>query len=95
MGGELPREIKKNLLDLQYNKYLQYFNTSVILLFTYFIGVGIAFVTKQVDYTNTKQLSVVAILSVAVVVSTTLFMLNFKEHMKSILEEIKKLSEDA
>lgn len=45
MTKKLGDKIKKNLLDLQYNKYLQYYNTSTIILFTYVIGVVIGFIT--------------------------------------------------
>ena len=53
---EIGESVKKNILDLQYNKYLQYYNTSVIVLFTYFIGIGVALITEQVDFREGKQL---------------------------------------
>ena len=59
----LSDKTKKNLLDLEYNKHLQYYNTSIILLFTYIIGISIAFITKQIDYRNPRQLVMVAIVS--------------------------------
>ncbi len=86
---EISDNIKKNLLDLQYNKYLQYYNTSIIILFTYFIGLAIAIVTNQINYNNGWQLFFVSIISSLVIV---LFMLNFKMHLKNITFEIKKLN---
>jgi len=41
--------IKKNILDLQYQKYLMIVSASLIIMFTYMIGVGITFITKQVN----------------------------------------------
>jgi len=42
-------ETKKNILDLQFQKYLIIASTSVIIFFTYIIGVGITVLTKQIN----------------------------------------------
>lgn len=39
---------KKNILDLQFQKYLIVASTSVIIAFIYAIGVGIALFSKQI-----------------------------------------------
>lgn len=88
---ELSDKVKKNLLDLQYNKYLQYLNTSIIILFTYFIGISIAFITKQVDYSNINQLLLVILISIAVSSIVVIFILRFKEGLLNITKEIKEL----
>ena len=87
----LSDKIKKNLLDLQYNKYLQYYNTSIIILFTYIIGVAIAFITKQINYKNMNEIGLVAIISIAVISMIVIFMLEMKDHIKNIPNEIKML----
>jgi len=76
---------------LQYNRYLQSYNTSIIVLFTFLIGIGIAFITKQIDYTSFNQMLAVATITIAVVAVIVLLMLQFKGHMSNILQEIKKL----
>ena len=86
MPEKLHERTKKNLLDLQYNKYLQYFNTSIILLFTYFIAVSIAFITKQINYKEPQQLFFIFLLSVLFIVIVTNFMIKFREHLKKIHE---------
>jgi len=92
MDKKEPTEtVKKNLLDLQYNKYLQYYTTTVIILFTYVIGMGIAFITQQIDPTNVKQLFVVGIVTIAITTIIILSLLHFKGNMENILDEIKKL----
>jgi len=48
----LSDNIKKNLLDIKHQRYLQYFNTSTIILFTYIVGIIIGFITKQIDHSN-------------------------------------------
>ena len=91
MPNRLSDKIKKNLLDLEYNKYLQYYNTSIILLFTYFIGVSIAFITKQIDYKNPRQLLLVALISIVVMGLLIILMLRFRENLRHIPKEVKKL----
>lgn len=89
---DLSDKIKKNLLDLHYNKNLQYFNTSIIILFTYFISIGVIFITKQIDYTTfNNQLFLIALISILIIGGILQFMLKFRFHMKNIQEEIKKL----
>lgn len=88
---ELSDKVKKNLLDLQYNKYLQYYNTSIIILFTYFIGVGIAFITKQIDIGEPRQFLSLMVMSISIAVLIILSMLRFKNHQQNILDEIKSL----
>lgn len=88
---ELSDKVKKNLLDLQYNKYLQYYNTSIIILFTYFIGVGIAFITKQIDIGEPRQFLSLMVISISITVLIILSMLRFKNHQQNILDEIKNL----
>ncbi|MBI3035699.1 hypothetical protein HYY71_05245 [Candidatus Woesearchaeota archaeon] len=87
----ISERIKKNLLDMEYHKYLQYYNTSVIILFTYFIAVVIAFVTKQIDYSNLRQLMFVGLLSIGFVGLIIFLMLKLKENLTRIPKEIKKL----
>ncbi len=89
--NKLPSNIKKNLLDLNYNKYLQYFNTSIIILFTYIIGVFIAFITKQIDYKNPNQLVLVAFISMVIISMIITLMLKFRKHLAEIPKELKKL----
>ena len=88
---EISDPVKKNLLDLQYNKYLQYYNTSIIILFTYFIGVGITFLTEQVNLNDPRQFMSLSVISTAIIAVSILSMLYFKNHQQNILDEIKKL----
>ena len=89
---KLEDNIKKNILDLQYNKYLQYYNTSIIILFTYTVGVVIGFVTEQINYNDVSQMVVLGFLSLVVVSIIALLLMQFKDHQGNILLEIKKLN---
>ncbi|MDP3027600.1 MAG: hypothetical protein Q8N63_07890 [Nanoarchaeota archaeon] len=84
-------DFRKNLLDLYYYKNLQYKNTVIIILFTYFIGILVAFLTKQLDITNRLDMILVATLSIIVMGIGVLFLNEFNYHLKKIPEEIKKL----
>ena len=84
-------DFRKNLLDLYYYKNLQYKNTVIIILFTYFIGILVAFLTKQLNITNRLDMILVATLSILVIGLGVLFLNEFNYHLKKIPEEIKKL----
>ena len=88
---KLSEKVKKNLLDLSYNKYLQYYNTSIIIIFTYLIGVGIAFLTKAIDYRHRQQVLLVSVISLVFLLVLVLLLRNFKEHQENIKEEMRKL----
>ena len=83
--------IKKNLLDLEYNKYLQYLNTTLILVFTYFIGILVAILTENVKYTNPNQIFFVSTISVGVLSVLFVLIFNFKNKLKEIVKKIKKI----
>ena len=84
-------QVKKNILDLQYNKYLQYYNTAIIVLFTYFIGVGIAILTKQINFNDPRQSLSLGLISTAFVTVCVLSLLYFKNAQENILQGIKEL----
>ncbi|MEK6948163.1 MAG: hypothetical protein AABX19_02870 [Nanoarchaeota archaeon] len=84
-------KIKKNLLDLEYNKNLQYLNTTIVILFTYIIGLIIAFITKQIDIKNNIQLSIVTIVSLTLTFLLFAVLILIKDSMKRILFDIKQL----
>ncbi|MBU1204225.1 MAG: hypothetical protein KKG60_04120 [Nanoarchaeota archaeon] len=87
-------EIKKNLLGLEYNTNLQYYNTLLIILFTYFIGVGIAFITKQIDFNSNIRLGILSGVSILVLFGVMFFLSRFRRRLKQIRKEIQKLELD-
>lgn len=91
MQNEMRGDIKKNLLDLKYNRYLQYLNTAIILLFTYFIGIAITFITGQVDYKKGGQLLLIALISIGVISAIIILVLNFKKNLLAITKEIQDI----
>ncbi|MEK6948213.1 MAG: hypothetical protein AABX19_03125 [Nanoarchaeota archaeon] len=84
--------IKKNILDLEYNKNLQYYNTVIIIISTYIVGVMISLITKQVDYTSLKDFSILSVISSFFIIVNVIFLMKFKERLNKIIEEIKDLN---
>jgi len=82
--------INKNILDLKYNTYLQYFNTAIIIAFTYVIGIIIAIITYQIK--EITQLLLVWIFSSIILFFIAVFLKKCRNNLKRILEEIKALS---
>jgi hypothetical protein len=87
-------DLRKNPLDLHYTRNLQYKNTTIMVLFTYIIGILIAFLTKQLTLAAIDMLFV-SMLSITVICVGILFLNEFNYHLKRIPGEIKKLNNQA
>ena len=87
----MNNDIKKNLLDLHFEKNLVIASTSMILGFTYLIGVGVAIITKQINFQNPSSWLLLAIISMLVLGYLTLIFFKARNHVKNILNLIKGL----
>ncbi|MBW3018827.1 hypothetical protein KY329_01410 [Candidatus Woesearchaeota archaeon] len=85
------KAVKKNLLDLTFNKYLQFYNTCIIILFSYCIGLMLALLTKQIDLNNFIEVLIVADISMFFVILMIMIIIMFKRKMKYVLNEIQEL----
>lgn len=83
--------VKKNLLDLDYSKYLQYYNTLIIIISTYTLGIIAGVITKQINYADNSQLALIIFISIGIFSGVGLFLLSFKKRIRCIREEIKGL----
>lgn len=81
--------IKKNILDLRYQKNLSYFNTAVIILFTYVIGVMVALLIGRISFVNYFQLGTLVFVTVGFFGVNLWFMKEFKKEMNLVLVELK------
>lgn len=84
-------QIRKNILDLTYSTQLQYFTTTIILFFTYLVGLLIAFLTNQVDLHNPVQLWLMFFMTIAVSATAVLLFQHFRTKLHAILREIRSL----
>lgn len=83
-------KIKKNILDLRYQKNLSYFNTAIIILFTYVVGVMVALLIGRISFVNYFQLATLIFVTVAFFVVSLCFMKQFKKEMNIVLAQLKK-----
>lgn len=82
--------IKKNKLDLEYQKNLQYFNTTIIAMFTYAIGLVIAIFTRQIPWTTANITLVFTLTTIVYLLLLTLITV-FRKKMNWCLKELSKL----
>jgi len=82
---------KKNKFDLEYNKYCQFFNTTIIILVTIFIGILLAILTEQIKFgKNMPFILVVSIFFIALIFSIYC-LIRFHNKMNGIMKKINKL----
>jgi hypothetical protein len=82
---------KKNILDLQFQKYLTIASTSVIIAFTYFIGVGIAIFSKQIQLNSFISIGSLFVISAGVLGICSILFFNALFHLKNIPSVVKEL----
>jgi len=83
--------IKKNILDLQYQKYLMIASASLIVSFTYLIGVSISFITKQIRLDNLVDMVILVIFSSAILGICVIIFLRAFFHMENIILILKEI----
>ncbi len=72
--------IRKNLLDLDMQKYLQLASTSIVICFSYLIGVFIVIITNQFNFENPGIYRLFVVVTVFVLGYTSiLFFVGFKK----------------
>ncbi len=82
---------KKNVLDLHFQKYLTIASTSVIVAFTYAIGVGIAFLTRQIRLDDFISMGALFVISFGVLGTCSIIFFNSIYHIRNIPQLVKKL----
>ncbi|MEK6873982.1 MAG: hypothetical protein AABW91_03980 [Nanoarchaeota archaeon] len=82
---------KKNILDLQFQKYLIVASTSVIIAFTYVIGLGIAVLSKQIRLDDFNIMGAIFVISAGVLGICSIIFFNAVFHLKNIPLVVKNL----
>ncbi|MBS3088386.1 hypothetical protein J4402_01255 [Candidatus Pacearchaeota archaeon] len=85
-------KIKKNLLDLHFQKYLTFLSLSVVISFTYLIAVVIAVLTAQIKLDSFFSMSILFIFSTAVLGLCSFLFFKSLFHLKNIINSLKELS---
>ncbi|HIG95663.1 TPA: hypothetical protein HA249_02100 [Candidatus Woesearchaeota archaeon] len=83
--------IKKNLLDLDHTTYLQYTNTTTVIMFTYLVGLLVAWLTNQISFSEPKHALKIVALTIVFFFITHGLLVHFYRKIKNIKEEIKNL----
>lgn len=83
--------IKKNLLDLEFSTYLQYYNTTIIILATYIVGLIVAILTQKIDYLITENQAIIFSITIVFTGISIFSLLNFKYKMKDIKRKIQRI----
>jgi len=82
---------RKNILDLQFQKYLTIASTSIIISFTYFVGVGIAILTKQVNLSDFISAGVLMVISLGILGICSSLFFNAVFHLRNIPKVVKEI----
>ena len=82
---------KKNVLDLQFQKYLTTASTSIIIAFTYLAGVGIALLTKQINLGDFLIVGVLIVISMGILGICSAFFFNAVFHIRNIPRVMKNI----
>lgn|SRR3989338_5405591 len=90
-NNQLSDNIERTLLELHFNKHLQYQTNSLIAIFTFIIGIIIALATKEIKFSDYFQMAVVGFFAIIILTPSAYYFINSKKHLKRIPEEMKKL----
>ena len=89
----MEKSLRKNILNLQFQKYLAIATTSIVIALTYSLGVGIAYLSKDIGTERTEIAIILTTLSTIVFAGSAFFFFNALFHLKEIPERIKELAE--
>jgi len=84
--------IKKNILDLQFQKNLIIMSTLVIIIFTYFIAVVIAYMTGQIKLDDPFNIIMIFIFTITFLGIGSIFFFNSYFHIRNIPRILKILN---
>lgn len=82
---------RKNVLDLQFQKYLLIASTSVVVAFTYILGVGIALFTKQIQLNDFIGMTALFGISAGILGTCSILFYNSIFHLKNIPKVLMEL----
>ena len=85
------KDVRKNILDLAHQNYLQFYVATIISLVTYVVGVGLALVTKQIRLNDYAQVWTLSIMTAGVLGIAIPLLIRFRKNIISIPDEIRQL----
>lgn len=86
--------MKKNLLDLDMQKYLQLAVTSIVIGFSYFVGVFIVYITNQIDFKNPDIYRLFVLVSMFVLGYTSILFIRGYNKIRRISKAARQMLEE-
>ena len=87
-------DTKKNILDLHFQKHLAIASTSVIIGFTYLIGLVIALLTRQINFRDLASWIILIVVSVLFMAFISILFFHSKYHLQNIIETLKGIDSE-
>jgi len=84
-------DVRKDILELHFHKYLTYKITIIIIFFTSFIALLIPFLTGQLEFSSVFDISLIVLIFSIFIILIISYLNKFDYHLRNILEELKKL----
>ena len=82
--------LQKNILDLEYQRTLQFLNTIIVISITYIISLTFAFLSKQITYKSNSFITLMGTSIFFFILALVLF-LKYNLRLKEIISKIKEL----
>ena len=86
----MDKLMRKNILDLYFQKSLIVASTSVIVFFTYLVGLVLGFLTNQIKF-DTLIITVLFLFSAAILGSCAFFFFKALEQIRIIPQMLKTI----
>lgn len=83
--------LRKNILDTDLQKYLQQASVSIIIVFTYLIGIAVAALTHQINWSSFVDMGILSILSVLILGLSSFFFIKAIIKIKRITKAIRDM----
>lgn len=97
LANEMKDHIRKNLLDLHYQKYNSAMNTTIVIIFTLLISLGIgvtvALLTGQLEWNSKVQFTII-LLSLVTLFVGLMLVRYFYKHTTAIIKELKQMRQE-
>ncbi len=85
--------LRKNILDNNFQKHLQITTGSLIVAFTYVIGLVIASISNQIDWIDSANVTLIIIVTIFVIGSSSIFFIRSNRKLKRINIALQNLIE--
>ena len=83
--------LRKNILDTDFQKNLQIASIAVIILFTYLIGLLIATITHQINWSSFIDTIILFMISLSIITMVGFFLIPSVNKIRRISKSLRKI----